>query len=189
MSQLSLEKALPSIVLVTVDGGAWASGVLLNDQGLILTNAHLLEPWRFDKTSLLGQNKTTTSSTECKINPFKLEGNHSQWRNMLPSQLENSNAMVDDERTASLLNLSRKSYNIAVRLDDKKCQIWSSARVVYVSRGPFDVALLQLESLPFQLRAITPEFAHPTAGINVRVIGHGLFGPRSGGHHSIFYPI
>ncbi|KAH7662003.1 Peptidase Do protein [Dioscorea alata] len=179
MSQLSLEKTLPSIVLVTVDGGAWASGVLLNDQGLILTNAHLLEPWRFDKTSLLGQNKTTTSSTECKINPFKQEGNHSLWRNMLPSQLENSNAMVDDERTASLLNLSRKSYNIAVRLDDKKRQIWSSARVVYVSRGPFDVALLQLESLPFQLRAITPEFAHPTAGINVRVIGHGLFGPRS----------
>ncbi|KAM0952186.1 putative peptidase S1, PA clan, peroxisomal/glyoxysomal leader peptide-processing protease [Dioscorea sansibarensis] len=180
MSQLSLEKALSSIVLVTMDGGAWASGVLLNDQGLILTNAHLLEPWRFDKASLLGQTKTTTSSTEGKIYPFKLEGNHCQRRNMLPSQLENSNAMVDDERTASLLNLSRKSYNIAVRLDDKKCQIWSGARVVYVSRGPFDVALLQLESLPFQLRVITPEFAHPTAGINVHVIGHGLFGPQSG---------
>ncbi|KAJ0982934.1 hypothetical protein J5N97_011189 [Dioscorea zingiberensis] len=177
-SQLLVEKALSSVVLVTVNGGAWASGVLLNDRGLILTNAHLLEPWRFDKTSLLGLNKTMLS-TERERNSFKIEGNPGEGRDLFLPQLENSNVMVDDERTASLLNLSHKSHNIAVRLDNNKCQIWYGARVVYVSRGPFDVALLQLESVPVQLRAITPEFAHPTAGINVHVIGHGLFGPRS----------
>ncbi|KAK1387078.1 hypothetical protein POM88_015256 [Heracleum sosnowskyi] len=47
----SVEKAMASICLITVDDGAWASGILLNKKGLVLTNAHLLEPWRFRKTT------------------------------------------------------------------------------------------------------------------------------------------
>ncbi|KAI9076834.1 hypothetical protein K1719_041138 [Acacia pycnantha] len=53
-SSLPIEKAMPSICLVTIDDGVWASGVLLNSKGLILTNAHLLEPWRFGKTQISG---------------------------------------------------------------------------------------------------------------------------------------
>ena len=57
-SSLPVEKAVASVCLIAVDNGVWASGVLLNDQGLVLTNAHLLEPWRFGKrtsdTSFLG---------------------------------------------------------------------------------------------------------------------------------------
>ncbi|CAM6109989.1 unnamed protein product [Calypogeia fissa] len=41
--------ALKSVVLVTIGDGAWASGVIISKSGLILTNAHLLEPWRFGK--------------------------------------------------------------------------------------------------------------------------------------------
>ncbi|XP_017978709.1 PREDICTED: glyoxysomal processing protease, glyoxysomal isoform X2 [Theobroma cacao] len=51
-SRLPIEKAMASICLITIDDGVWASGVVLNDQGLILTNAHLLEPWRFGKTTV-----------------------------------------------------------------------------------------------------------------------------------------
>ena len=37
-----IEKAIGSVCLITMDDGVWASGVFLNRQGLILTNAHLL---------------------------------------------------------------------------------------------------------------------------------------------------
>ncbi|KAJ7546899.1 hypothetical protein O6H91_08G059800 [Diphasiastrum complanatum] len=49
---LAVQKAVASVVLVTVGDGAWASGIILNKGGLILTNAHLLEPWRFGKSKL-----------------------------------------------------------------------------------------------------------------------------------------
>ncbi|KAG0452651.1 hypothetical protein HPP92_025315 [Vanilla planifolia] len=48
----SLENLFSSVVLITMDG-SWASGIVLNNNGLILTNAHILEPWRFKRTSLL----------------------------------------------------------------------------------------------------------------------------------------
>ncbi|GAQ78665.1 hypothetical protein KFL_000170110 [Klebsormidium nitens] len=41
------ESAAESVVLLSMDDGAWASGVVLSAEGLILTNAHLIEPWRF----------------------------------------------------------------------------------------------------------------------------------------------
>ena len=49
-ASLPVEKVMVSICFITMDYGVWASGVLLNSQGLILTNAHLLEPWRLGKT-------------------------------------------------------------------------------------------------------------------------------------------
>lgn len=60
-SQLPVEEAMGGICLVTCDDGVWASGVLLNKQGLILTNAHLLEPWRFGKTTVRGVSYGTQS--------------------------------------------------------------------------------------------------------------------------------
>ncbi|CBI30593.3 unnamed protein product, partial [Vitis vinifera] len=124
-----IEKAMASICLVTIDDGVWASGVVLNSQGLILTNAHLLEPWRFGKTS---QDFSTY----------------------------------------------RGHRNIRIRLDHTDPRIWCDARVVYVSKGPLDIALLQLEFVPGQLCPIIMDFACPSAGSKAYVIGHGLFGPR-----------
>ena len=132
-----------SVCLITVDNGVWASGVLLNDQGLILTNAHLLEPWRFGK-------KTT--------DPFigGEPGGH-KW-SLMP----------------------RGSRKICVRLDQKNPWIWCDAKVIYVCKGPLDVALLQLESVPDQLCPIIMDFSRPSIGSKAYVIGHGLFGPRCG---------
>eukprot|EP00897_Mesotaenium_endlicherianum_P010148 jgi/Mesen1/9161/ME000591S08488 len=43
----AIAEAMECVVLITVGAHAWASGVLLSRGGLVLTNAHLLEPWRF----------------------------------------------------------------------------------------------------------------------------------------------
>ncbi|GMH30351.1 hypothetical protein Nepgr_032194 [Nepenthes gracilis] len=48
----AVEISMASICLVTVGNGVWASGVLLNQHGMILTNAHLFEPWRFGRATL-----------------------------------------------------------------------------------------------------------------------------------------
>ncbi|GJN14831.1 hypothetical protein PR202_gb01696 [Eleusine coracana subsp. coracana] len=58
--------------------------------------------------------------------------------------------------------------------------MWCNANVVFISKGPLDVALLQMEKVPNELNAIRPEFICPTAGSSVYVVGHGLLGPRAG---------
>lgn len=134
----SIDKVVGSVCLITIDEGVWASGVLLNEKGLILTNAHLLEPWRFQKTTL---------------NSDFIEGYKFNWTTM--------------------------HRRIRVRLDHIEPWIWCEAKVVYVCKGPIDVALLQLVSVPGQLRPIAVNLTCPKLGSEVYVIGHGLFGPRS----------
>ena len=36
--------AIPSVVLVSVPGGGWASGIVMTEDGFILTNAHVIQP-------------------------------------------------------------------------------------------------------------------------------------------------
>jgi hypothetical protein len=169
----SLRDAISSVVLVTVGDTSWASGILLNKNGLVLTNAHLLEPWRFGRTSPLGlQNKTTS-----------LAGGHlpEEENKLLQSQqctLSNEDAIKHE---VSLFSMGfKREKKISVRLDHGERQTWYSASVVFVSKGPLDVALLQMEKVATELCAIRPEFVCPTAGSSVYVIGHGLHGPRSG---------
>ncbi|XP_058095741.1 glyoxysomal processing protease, glyoxysomal isoform X2 [Magnolia sinica] len=174
------EKALPSIVLVTVGDGAWASGIVLNNRGLILTNAHLLEPWRFGKTHL-GMDETTflAMSTRSVCEQERSDGRKGrQWSS--PSLVKTSDASVGDDHMASTLDSIKKSYKrLRVRLDHMEPRVWCDARAVYVSKGPLDIALLQLESVPNQLCPIAPHFVCPSPGSKAFVIGHGLFGPRS----------
>ncbi|KAK9058005.1 hypothetical protein SSX86_022845 [Deinandra increscens subsp. villosa] len=139
-----VEQAMSSICLITINDGVWASGVLLNNHGLILTNAHLLEPWRFKKTAA-NENILFTPSSETEALTSQSKINHQR---------------------------------IRVRVDYLHRWIWCDAFVVYVSKGPLDIAVLQLESVPDKLKPIVMDFTCPSPGLKVYVSGHGLFGPR-----------
>jgi hypothetical protein len=47
--------------------------------------------------------------------------------------------------------------------------------MVFISKGPLDIALLQIDKVPIELNTIRPEFVCPTAGSSVYVVGHGRF--------------
>lgn len=176
---------MAAICLVTIDDGVWASGVVLNDQGLILTNAHLLEPWRFGKTTVRNVRYGTKSEnlsflSEESLGQDKVDGNQKS-QSLLPSSLKTVNPFVVDEHGRYKTSLSYGgNKNIRVRLDHTEPWVWCDAKLVYVCRGPLDVALLQLEYVPDELSPIIMDFEWPSSGSKAYVIGHGLFGPRCG---------
>lgn len=175
-----IEKAMSSIALITIDDGAWASGVLLNNEGLILTNAHLLEPWRFGKTTVQGGMDQTTMIPLPMISKDLVF----PWHERIESQKERDNMLpkmvnISDTSKTNEQSQRRNGYKrIRVRLDHTNPWTWADARLVYLSKGPLDVALLQLESVPDQLCPIAVDFKCPSPGSKAHVIGHGLFGPR-----------
>ncbi|XP_057471812.1 glyoxysomal processing protease, glyoxysomal isoform X1 [Actinidia eriantha] len=178
-----VEKAMASICLVTINNRVWASGILLNDKGLILTNAHLLEPWRFRKATAHGERNPSQSEVLLTAsNPFPSGhegiGGDQSFQGLQPRRLKTTDSSVVDNREARKLNWTKTNRSISVRLDHTDPWIWCDARVVYVSKGPLDVALLQLEFVPDQLCPIVMDFTCPSPGLKVFVIGHGLFGPR-----------
>lgn len=140
----SIENAMSSICLITIGDGVWASGVLVNHHGLILTNAHLLEPWRFKKTATNEKHKNTIS-----------------------------NIFFTHSKEAK--KETRIHERVQVRVDNR---VWCEANVVYVSKGPLDIAVLKLEFVPDNLQPIVMDFNCPSLGSKVYVVGHGLFGPR-----------
>lgn len=192
-SPLPVQNAVASVCLITVDDGVWASGVLLNDQGLILTNAHLLEPWRFGKTTVNGWKygkesmrfsfplEDSTSSRHTGVDGY-------QKSQILPLKAPNIVDSSADERRAYKLSSFYKGHkNIRVRLDHMDRWIWCDAKVVYICKGPLDVALLQLDCVPDQLCPIVADFVNPSLGSTAYVIGHGLFGPRCGKGLTLLY--
>lgn len=183
-SPLPIEKAMASVCLVTIGDGVWASGVLLNSQGLILTNAHLLEPWRFGKEHVNGGGYGNNSEKFSSM----LEGT-AYLGNRVESNLVSQTSLLKmpiyplatNEQGGYKLNPSCDNHrNIRIRLDVVKPWVWCDAKVVYVCKGPWDVALLQLESVPDNLFPITMNFSRPSTGSTAYVIGHGLFGPKRG---------
>lgn len=183
----AVEQAVTSVVLITIGDGAWASGIILNKTGLILTNAHLLEPWRFGKTKIsqspvkgriLNSHDSVISVPHCCVECQKsadiLEGKCS-------ASCPRGSGFGFADASAWPVDAAPKNYQrIRVRLDHRQPRTWHVARPVYVSQGPLDIALLQLESPPPGLCPITPEKESPTPGSTAVVLGHGLFGPRSG---------
>ncbi|PWA48272.1 Peptidase S1C [Artemisia annua] len=155
----TIEKAMSSICLITVGDGVWASGVLLNSHGLILTNAHLLEPWRFKKTAANETHKTVSNIFFAPSNEI------GAWPPKKPEIFQSSSN-------------KRNHQSIRVRVDYLDRWIWCDANVLYLSKGPLDIALLQLEFVPDKLQPIVMDFICPSPGSKVYVIGHGLFGPR-----------
>ncbi|KAL3851336.1 hypothetical protein ACJIZ3_013218 [Penstemon smallii] len=123
-----VEKAMTSICLITTDDGSWASGVLINKQGLVLTNAHLLEPWRFGKTAVNSDRNVTKSE-------FALIPNN----DLVPTSQKAADISPIYENALS------RHRNVRVRLDFMDPWMWTDASVVYVSKGPLDIALLQLK--------------------------------------------
>ncbi|KAI6705173.1 hypothetical protein NL676_008135 [Syzygium grande] len=176
-SSATLEKAMASVCLVTVNDAAWASGVLLNSEGLIMTNAHLLEPWRFGKA--------TVSSKENRIKsgrPRPSGGIEMQESEHMGPSISGFGECFTEDKFAKYSSSSPYSghKNIRVRLDHTRPWIWCDAKVVYISKGPLDVALLQLVHAPDQLSPVIMDSASPPLGSKAYVIGHGLFGPRCG---------
>ncbi|KAL8468062.1 hypothetical protein ACS0TY_031350 [Phlomoides rotata] len=159
-----VEKAMSSICLITSDDGSWASGVLLNKQGLVLTNAHLLEPWRFGKTASNGERVAIIPNVHM--------------RRSLDSNLREANTLTYDNALSRHSSVNINHRNIRVRLDFVDPWMWSNARVIYISKGPLDIALLQLETVPDELSPIPMDVHCPAPGSKAYVIGHGLFGPR-----------
>ncbi|KAL6992534.1 hypothetical protein U1Q18_010644, partial [Sarracenia purpurea var. burkii] len=181
-----IEKAMASICLVTVDNGVWASGVLLNNEGLILTNAHLLEPWRYQKATANGE-RNESKKSEAPITPSNdffptgrlgIGGDNQRFQGLLPRRLKTTESSISNEAGGYKLNWNTMHTSIRVRLDHTEPWIWCDARVVYVSKGPLDIALLQLEPVPERLRPIVMDVTCPSPGSKIFVIGHGLFGPR-----------
>lgn len=203
----AIDEAAKSVVLVTVGDGAWASGILVNEKGLILTNAHLLEPWRFGKTQsskLQGERELSVienasqtggdSKSSARLMSHESSSNLKILREQinLPiygnldlqtiSQTDEilSNAANDGVVPEPALEINYRSYRkIRVRIEHPLPRCWHDARAVYVSRGPLDIALLQLDSVPADLLPIKPQEECPLPGTTAVVIGHGLFGPRS----------
>ncbi|KAJ6396854.1 hypothetical protein OIU77_021810 [Salix suchowensis] len=165
-SPLLVEKAMASICLITIDEVVWASGVLLNDQGLILTNAHLLEPWRFGKTTANGGEDGAKL-----LDPFippeefprysEVDG-HEKTQRLPPKTLNIVDSSVADESKGYKLSLSYKGpMNIRVRLDHADPWI-----------------CLSMFQISFSLPKV--DFECSSLGSKAYVIGHGLFGPRCG---------
>lgn len=176
-SSATLEKAMASVCLVTVNDAAWASGVLLNSEGLIMTNAHLLEPWRFGKATVSSKENGIKSGR-----PRPSGGMEKQESEHMGPSISGFGECFTEDKFAKYSSSSPYSghKNIRVRLDHTRPWIWCDAKVVYISKGPLDVALLQLVHAPDQLSPVIMDSASPPLGSKAYVIGHGLFGPRCG---------
>uniref|UniRef100_A0A1J3DRU1 Glyoxysomal processing protease, glyoxysomal n=1 Tax=Noccaea caerulescens TaxID=107243 RepID=A0A1J3DRU1_NOCCA len=178
--QVSVQKAMESVCLITVNDGVWATGVLLNEHGLILTNAHLLEPWRFGKGGVYGEGNDDNG-----LRPYVLGADEfSSTRSRFWEQ--------ESQKSVGEKNLKEYKHNflktghrdIRVRLYHQDS--WCPAKVVYICKEQLDVALLQLEYVPGRLQPIAPNFSSPPLGTTAHVIGHGLFGPRCGLSPSVY---
>ncbi|KAL1218747.1 Glyoxysomal processing protease, glyoxysomal [Cardamine amara subsp. amara] len=183
--QVAVEEAMESICLITVNDGVWASGVLLNEHGLILTNAHLLEPWRFGKGGVCGEgNNTALKPSVLGAEEFSSTRRRfwEQESQTLPRKAPADLYSSVGENIKEYKNnfLQTRHRDIRVRLYHQDSWSWYPAKVVYICKEQLDVALLQLEYVPGKLQPITANFSSPPLGTSAHVVGHGLFGPRCG---------
>lgn len=184
--QVAVEKAMESICLITVNDGVWASGVLLNEHGLILTNAHLLEPWRFGKGGVYGEGDDNglkpyvigAEEFSSARSRFWEQEERQTLPRKTPADLYSTVGENIKEYKHSFLQTGHR--DIRVRLYHKDSWTWCPGKVVYICKEQLDVALLQLEYVPGKLQAIAANFSSPPLGTSAHVVGHGLFGPRCG---------
>ncbi|AEE30952.1 protease-like protein [Arabidopsis thaliana] len=180
-AQVAIEKAMESVCLITVNDGVWASGIILNEHGLILTNAHLLEPWRYGKGGVYGEGfkPYVLGAEEFSSTGSKFWEQKSQ---TLPRKApRNHYSSVGENIREYKHNFLQTGHrDIRVRLCHLDSWTWCPANVVYICKEQLDIALLQLEYVPGKLQPITANFSSPPLGTTAHVVGHGLFGPRCG---------
>ncbi|CAE5958715.1 unnamed protein product [Arabidopsis arenosa] len=184
-AQVAIEKAMESVCLITVNDGVWASGIILNEHGLILTNAHLLEPWRYGKGGVYGE------GNDAGLKPYVLGAD--EFSSTGGKVWEQKSQTLPRKAPANLYssvgeNIREYKHNflqtghrdIRVRLCHLDSWTWCTANVVYICKEQLDIALLQLEYVPGKLQPIAANFFSPPLGTTAHVVGHGLFGPRCG---------
>ncbi|KAL8130425.1 hypothetical protein V2J09_019580 [Rumex salicifolius] len=182
-----VEQAMASVCLVAVGSGVWATGIVLNSVGLILTNAHLLEPWRFgSRTVTSGHDEKKAEELAIFFKDSKTSRSNRVSEYHKPEILQPNTTSLDHLYKGHVSHPAfRGARQISVRLDHVDPWIWCPAKVVYVCQGTLDIALLMLESFPTQLCPIKVDLNYPTQGSKACVIGHGLFGPRCGLYPSV----
>lgn len=184
----AVEIAYNSVVLITVGDGAWASGIILSQNGLVLTNAHLIEPWRFRKRSSGKESgidrKTTSMGLESSLQ--KAENGCISLSNSCSVSSNLISTISPSVTSPNSPQFLRNQHHVRVRISGYQEETsvslpsyrWCDAEVIFVSHGPLDVAILKLRESLDGLQAIQPEMGIPSAGSTAVVIGHGLFGPR-----------
>ncbi|KAL0305718.1 UNVERIFIED_CONTAM: Glyoxysomal processing protease, glyoxysomal [Sesamum radiatum] len=135
-----VHKAMTSICLITSDDGSWASGVLLNKQGLVLTNAHLLEPWRFGKTAAkVDRNESKPQANIIPNIHMRLEtftGERSS-QNLLRTNLKAEDVTLKNENALSGCISANINHRLRVRLDFIDPWMWTDARAYVIGHGLF----------------------------------------------------
>ncbi|ESQ33359.1 hypothetical protein EUTSA_v10006942mg [Eutrema salsugineum] len=184
-AQVAVEKAAKSICLITVNDGVWASGVILNEHGLILTNAHLLEPWRFGKGGVYGEDNDKDQKPYVLVSKEFSSTRSRFWEHESQTLPRKTPAKLYPFIGKNVKKYKHKfvqfgNRDIRVRLYHQDSWTWCPAKVVYICKEQLDVALLQLEHVPGKLQPIRANFSSPALGTSAHVVGHGLFGPRCG---------
>jgi S1-C subfamily serine protease len=140
---------------------SWASAIVLTSSGYILTNAHLLRPYLQSVVMADSNNIHSTTPALSSRVTVRLEPCHIQ--------------PMDGDYEAD---------QHTIRADSKNNSIWCDAKLIFISTGPWDIALLKIDS-PYQLYpAKFPSFSSlnrvgAPIGSSVLVIGHALFHPRA----------
>jgi hypothetical protein len=172
-------------VLVARIGGSWASAIVLTGNGYLMTNAHLLRPF-------LETPDTPSPSTPAKA--------------VEPSFAPDGSTISPPEAPSHLLYEDairlKRHVKVSVRLESTHMQLqpdedpstieaeWMTAHLVYVSQGPWDVAIMKINSThPLHAVAIHPSYRHattqgqreclPAVGSRALAVGHALFAPGS----------
>eukprot|EP00850_Spirogloea_muscicola_P020315 SM000212S06908 [mRNA] locus=s212:196119:201338:+ [translate_table: standard] len=182
------QNASRAVVMIATKDGAWASGVILSQSGIVVTNAHLLEPWRFRSKSRLSASQLAGRSAPVEANAQ--EANHSLQCLSQPPNTSLCNGHTSHHKTvqphASLREGPLEAQDVQVHIDfPKEASGWYNTRIVHVSQGPVDVGVLQIVHPPAGLAPIAAELAPPRPGSLAFVIGHGLFAPLAGLRPSI----
>eukprot|EP00850_Spirogloea_muscicola_P002967 SM000011S19145 [mRNA] locus=s11:1125925:1133214:+ [translate_table: standard] len=177
------QNASRAVVMIATKDGAWASGVILSQSGIVVTNAHLLEPWRFRSKSRLSASQLAGKSA-----PVEAHAQEAYQSLQCLSQPPNTSVCsghTSYQKTVQPHANSREgpleAQDVQVHIDfPKEASGWYNARIVHVSQGPIDVGVLQIVHPPVGLAPIAAELAPPRPGSLAFVIGYGLFAPLAG---------